>query len=138
MIKNEWKNFIILLGVFISASFLRVVLNNHVYITNVVASINVIAFWYVVYDILEKAQNKLMERISKDDKIGELVRRKKKKYFKNRRMIFIFISFILGVLYIVVLANPIINDIISLGALFLSIESDYIYDFIQDIFYKLK
>lgn len=138
MTKNEWKNFIILLGVFISASSLRVVLNNHVYITNVIASINVIAFWYVIYDILEKAQNKLMERISKNDKIGEQVRKKKKKYFKSRTRIFIFISFILGVLYIVVLANPIINDIISLGALFLSIESDYIYNFVQNIFYKLK
>ena len=47
MNKEENNNILILLGVFIGASALRIFLNKNIYIINIIGAINIIAFWYV-------------------------------------------------------------------------------------------
>lgn len=136
MNKHSSNNFIIIFGVFISASLIRVVLNNHNYITKIIGSVNIIALWYVLYLILEYSEKKFLERIRNFDKVGEKLKIRKKKHFKIHLNIAKGIIFMLGLIYIFFLSNPIINDIISFGALFLSIETDYIYEFIQDFYFK--
>lgn len=138
MKKNESKNFVILFGVFIVASAIRIVLNNNPYITNIIAAINIIAFWYVYYLILENAEDKFNERIANDKIIGEHTNMRKKKHFNLVLQISKWSIFLVGLIYIFIFAHAILNDIISLGALFLSIETDFAYNYVQDIFYKKK
>jgi len=135
---NKSNNFIVILGLFIFACVIRVVLNNHNYIINIIGAVNIIAFWYVLYLILDNSKNKFMERIHKLDIIGDITKTKKKKHFIFRLNIAKIIVFILGLVYIFFFANSIVNDIISLAALFLSIETDYVYNVIQDYYFKKK
>lgn len=132
------KSFILLLGVLVFAAFIRVILNEDVHIDNIIAFINIISLWFVIYLILENAENKFLNKLQENIKIGEQIKRKKKKYFKTVMRWTKFIIFIFGILYMIIFANCIVNDIIGFASLFLSIEEEYIYNFIQDIFYKKK
>lgn len=100
--KNN-NNFIIVLGVFIVASAIRIVLNSNLYIVNIIGAVNIIAFWYVWYLILEYAENEFNQRVNDSTYIGDQIKIKKKKYFKNRLKLSKIIVFILGLLYIFLL-----------------------------------
>lgn len=125
MSDKENNNFLILLGVFIITSALRIVLNKSPYIVNIIGAINIIAFWYVFYLILEQTELTFIKQLTKTSIIGEQVKIKKKKHFKMHINIAKLSVFILGLTYFF-FANPVSNDIISLGALFLSIQTDAI------------
>lgn len=135
---NRSNNFIVILGLFIFACAIRIVLNSNNYIINIIGAVNIIAFWYVLYLILDNSKNKFMERIHKLDIIGDITKTKKKKHFICHLNIAKIIVFILGLAYIFFFASSIVNDIISLTALFLSIETDYVYNVIQDYYFKKK
>ena len=135
---NNNKSFLLLLGVLIFAAFIRITLNENIHIDNIIASINIISLWFVIYLILEDAENKFLNKLQENTKIGEQIKRKKQKYFKTIMRWTKFIIFIFGILYMIIFANCIVNDIIGFVSLFLSIEEEYIYNFIQDIFYKKK
>lgn len=132
------KSFIIFLGVFILASVVRFVFNSTTYILNIIAGINIIAFWYVCYLIIDSVKNTFYDKLSKIEHLGESVQIKMKKYFtKHIRFCEIFIL-IIGLLYVILLANSIVNDIISLCALFLSIETHHVCTYILSYFLKKK
>lgn len=135
---NSSKNCILLFGALIIASAIRGIFDTHPNITNIVAAINIMSFWFVVYLILEEAENKFLQRLKDNKIIGEQIKIKKKKHFKFVLKWTRIIIFVLGLLYIFVFADGIINDIIGLASLFLSIETDYISNYIQDKFYKKK
>ena len=132
------KNCLVLFGVFISVSLIRVLLNFNQYIINIIAVINITAFWYVIYLILGNAEKKFSEKLKNNKRIGEQIKIKKKKHFKRCLCVIRCVILVIGLCYSFIFANPIINDIIGIGALFLSIETDYIADVIQDKFYKMK
>lgn len=136
MYKEENNNFLIVLGVFIVASALRIILNKNIYIINIIGAINIIAFWYVFYLILDQTKNFFYKQLNETSFIGEQVKLKKKKYFKRNMNISKSLIFILGLIYMFFLANSIINDIISLGALFLSIQTNCICNYINNYFLK--
>lgn len=132
------KSFLIFLGIFILAGVVRFVFDSNPYILNIIAGINIIAFWYICYLILESVQNEFQNRMNESDHLGDNVKTKKKKHFKKHILYYKIIILILGILYVIFLASAIINDIISLCALFLSVETNYISISIQEHFTKKK
>ena len=78
---NNSNNFIVILGLFIFACVIRIVLNSNNYIVNIIGAVNIIAFWYVLYLILDNSKDKFMERIYKLHIIGDITKVKKKKHF---------------------------------------------------------
>lgn len=135
---NSSKSCILLFGVLILASGIRIVLNTNPYILNIVAGINIISLWFVIYIILDDAEDTFFKRLKDNKIIGEQTKIKKKKHFKSILKWTRIIVFILGLIYIFIFADGIVNDILGLLSLFLSIETDYISDYIQDKFYKEK
>ena len=121
---NNNKSFLLLLGVLIFAAFIRITLNENIHIDNIIASINIISLWFVIYLILEDAENKFLNKLQENTKIGEQIKRKKQKYFKTIMRWTKFIIFIFGILYMIIFANCIVNDIIGFVSLFLSIEEE--------------
>lgn len=135
---NSSKGCILLFGVLISVSTIRVVLQENPYIDNIVSVINIISLWFVTYIILEDAENNFLKRLKDNKILGEHTKIKKKTYFKSILKWIKIIIFVLGLVYIFIFANSTVNDIIGLLSLFLSIETDYFSDYIQDMFYKKK
>lgn len=135
---NKSPNFLILLGILLLATFIRIVLRSNQYIDNIIAGINIISLWFVVYLILEKSKRKFIKRLKQNKIIGIQTKIKKRTHFNFVINIIKVIIFIMGLLYMFIFANAITNDIISFISLFLSIEEKSIYNFIQDIFYKKK
>lgn len=135
---NKSPNFLILLGILLLATFIRIVLRSNQYIDNIIAGINIISLWFVVYLILEKSKRKFIKRLKQNKIIGMQTKIKKRTHFNFVINIIKVIIFIMGLLYMFIFANTITNDIISFISLFLSIEEKSIYNFIQDIFYKKK
>jgi hypothetical protein len=135
---NNNGHFILLLGVFIFAAFIRTILNSSKNIVSVIASINIVSLWFVIYLILENAQNKFYIRLKNNTVLGRQTKIKKNNYFKKAIKWIEIVIFILGISYVIFFANSIINDIIGSFSLFLSIEEEYIYNLVQDIFYKKK
>lgn len=135
---NSSKNFILLFGVLIFVAFIRVILRTNNNIDNIIAGINIVSLWFVTYLILENAENKFFKRLQENTIIGEQTKLKKNVHFKLVMKHIKIIIFIFGVLYMILFANCIANDILGFISLFLSIEEEYIYNFIQDCFYKKK
>ncbi len=135
---NSSKNFILLFGVLIFVAFIRVILRTNNNIDNIIAGINIVSLWFVTYLILENAENKFFKRLQENTIIGEQTKLKKSIHFKLVMKHIKIIIFIFGVLYMIFFANCIVNDILGFISLFLSIEEEYIYNFIQDRFYKKK
>ena len=135
---NSSKNFILLFGVLIFVAFIRVILRTNNNIVNIIASIFIVSLWFVTYLILENAENKFFKRLQENTIIGEQTKLKKSIHFKLVMKHIKIIIFIFGVLYMIFFANCIVNDILGFISLFLSIEEEYIYNFIQDRFYKKK
>ena len=135
---NSNKNFILLFGVLIFVAFIRVILRTNNNIDNIIAGINIVSLWFVTYLILENAENKFFKRLQENTIIGEQTKLKKSVHFKLVMKHIKIIIFIFGVLYMILFANCIANDILGFISLFLSIEQEYIYNFIQDCFYKKK
>lgn len=135
---NSSKNFILLFGVLIFVAFIRVILRTNSNIDNIIAGINIVSLWFVTYLILENAENKFFKRLQENTIIGEQTKLKKSVHFKLVMKYIKIIIFIFGVLYMILFANCIANDILGFISLFLSIEEEYIYNFIQDCFYKKK
>lgn len=135
---NSSKNFIVLFGVLIFVAFLRIVLREHERIDNIIAGINIVSLWFVTYLILENAEMRYFDRLKKDINFGEHTKIQKKKYFKKIIKWLRIIIFILGIFYMIIFANPVVNDIIGSSSLFLSIEEDYICNYIQNTLYKRK
>lgn len=135
---NSSKNFILLFGVLIFVAFIRVILRTNNNIDNIIAGINIVSLWFVTYLILENAENKFFKRLQENTIIGEQTKLKKSVHFKLVMKYIKIIIFIFGVLYMILFANCIANDILGFISLFLSIEEEYIYNFIQDCFYKKK
>lgn len=135
---NSSKNFILLFGVLIFVAFIRVILRTNNNIDNIIAGINIVSLWFVTYLILENAENKFFKRLQENTIIGEQTKFKKSVHFKLVMKYIKIIIFIFGVLYMILFANCIANDILGFISLFLSIEEEYIYNFIQDCFYKKK
>lgn len=135
---NSSKNFILLFGVLIFVAFIRVILRTNNNIDNIIAGINIVSLWFVTYLILENAENKFFKRLQENTIIGEQTKLKKSVHFKSVMKHIKIIIFIFGVLYMILFANGIVNDILGFISLFLSIEEEYIYNFIQDCFYKKK
>ena len=135
---NSSKNFILLFGVLIFVAFIRVILRTNNNIDNIIAGINIVSLWFVTYLILENAENKFSKRLQENTIIGEQTKLKKSVHFKLVMKYTKIIIFIFGVLYMILFANCIANDILGFISLFLSIEEEYIYNFIQDCFYKKK
>lgn len=135
---NDKNMCIILFGVFIFASAIRIVLNSFSNIDNIVAAINIVSLWFVIYLILGNVENQFFQSLKETDIIGEQIKIKKRKYLKGVLKYTRFFVFIIGLIYVFIFANSMINDIIGLGALFLSIETEYLSDYIQDKFYKMK
>lgn len=128
-----------LLTAFIAASFFRVVLNNQKYINNVVAFINVISLLFVCYLILDSALsyfNELLENCS--NTFGEKIKKKKRKYFNKVYLGTAMFLSLAGIFYFSIVANPIINDIISFISLFLSLETEYFAKKIGELCFKKK
>ena len=92
----------------------------------------------MIYLILENAQNKFYIRLKNNTVLGRQTKIKKNNYFKKVIKWIEIVIFILGISYVIFFANSIINDIIGSFSLFLSIEEEYIYNLVQDIFYKKK
>lgn len=132
------KSFFIITGMFIAASGIRIILDGNKYILNIVATINIISLWYVFYLILDSSEKYFTKEIDNTKIRGEKIKRKKKKAIKKFSNILSLLILGLGILYIFKLANPVINDIIGLCALFLSIETEYIYKYITNIFINAK
>ena len=59
---NKSPNFLILLGILLLATFIRIVLRSNQYIDNIIAGINIISLWFVVYLILEKSKRKFIKK----------------------------------------------------------------------------
>lgn len=135
---NSSKNFILLFGVLIFVAFIRVILRTNNNIDNIIAGINIVSLWFVTCLILENAENKFSKRLQENTIIGEQTKLKKSAHFKLVMKYTKIIIFIFGVLYMILFANCIVNDILGFISLFLSIEEEYIYNFIQDCFYKKK
>lgn len=137
MNKQKNNNFLILLGVFIIISALRIVLNKNPYIVNIIGAINVIAFLYVFYLILEQTEQTFIEELPIHSCCGKQVIIKKKKYFKRIINVTKPLILILGLIYCF-FASSVSNDIISLGALFLSIQTETICRFLSDYLIQKK
>lgn len=138
MNREDNKNFLIFLGVFILASVVRFVFDKNEYVLNIIAGINIIALWYICYMILESVQKKFTDKISKTEHIGDGVKIKKMKHFKHHIRFYQGCILLVGLLYVILWANAIVNDIISLCALFLSVEESCICMYIQDYFFNKK
>lgn len=137
--KSSQRNFIMLVTAFIAASFFRVVLNNQKYINNVIAFINIISLLFVCYIILDLSFNHFNDLLNAaDDVFGEKIKKKKRKYFRKVYIVFSIFLLVIGVFYFSVIANPIINDIISFVSLFLSIETECIANTIGEFYFKKK
>ena len=118
---------------------LRVVLNNQKYINNVIAFINIISLLFVCYIILDLSFNHFNDLLNAaDDVFGEKIKKKKRKYFRKVYIVFSIFLLVIGVFYFSVIANPIINDIISFVSLFLSIETECIANTIGEFYFKKK
>lgn len=138
MIRTINKNFLILLGVFIGASVLRISLDKSEYINNIISFINVASLLYVFYLILENSGKQLIHLLNQDNILGEHIKGKKKLYYKSTTNWICIISLIWGIVYSLFFSNCITNDIIGTIALFLSIQADYISISIGYFFYKKR
>lgn len=132
------KNFLMLFGLFSFAIFLRIVFDKNPYNRNILAAINILSLWYVIYCILDSANKEFSKLLKKNKTIGEKIKIKKKKYFKKNKNLLSMIILVIGLLYMIFFANSITNDILGLIALFLSIESDCLDILIAEIFSKQK
>lgn len=138
MIKTIDKNFLILLVAFIAASAIRCLLDKNKYINNIVAFINTISLLYVFFIIIENAGKELISLLKNNQAFGNLTKNKKKSHFSRKSNIVQIILLIIGIIYSLFVANPIINDIVGFIALFLSIQTDYIAKSIGLFSYKIK
>lgn len=133
------RNFIMLITVFIAASFFRVVLDNQKYINNVIAFINVISLLFVCYLILDLSLVRFNDLLNKSNNVfGEKVKKNKRNYFNKIYIAISIFLLVIGVFYFSIIANPIINDIISFVSLFLSIETEFIANKIGEFYFKKK
>lgn len=138
MIKPLNKNFLILLFVFISASIFRWIFDQNEYINNIIALVNVVSLIYVRFLIIDMTETHLDLLLDKVDYLGDKVKEKKIKHFIRKNNRYSICIIILGILYVLWLANAIINDIIGFAALFMSIESDYIAELNSKKIFKKK
>ncbi len=129
---------LILFLVVIVASFVRVIFDANEYINNIIATINVVSILYVYYAIVDLAEEHFKLKIKKVEYIGVVIQNKKIGLFKRCINIIWLVLIVVGALYIMFLANAIINDIISLFALFLSIETNLLSDEISDYFCNMR
>lgn len=137
--KESPRNFIMLSTAFIAASFFRVALDGQDYINNVIAFINVISLLFVCYLILDLSLVHFNDLLNESNDIfGEKIKKKKRKYFKKIYIVISVFLLIIGVFYFSVIADPIINDIISFVSLFLSIETECIANRIGEFYFKKK
>lgn len=136
MIKTINKNFLILLGIFIGASALRVLLNNTPYIDIVIAFINITSLLYVFYLIVEDSLKCLNNLIEAHPNIGYKIKEKKRNHFKKFNNLICVFVLVIGVLYSLLMANSVVNDIIGTITLFMSIQSTYISECIGILYNK--
>lgn len=132
------KNFLVLIGVFLIASVVRVVFDNNIYIINIIGGINILSFWYVIYLILDNVREIFYKLLKENQQIGSKIKTKKVKEFKKFYTCSGVIILIIGMVYILFWANSIVNDIIALAALFFSIETDCVSRLIATVFAKRK
>lgn len=137
--KAGFKNFVMLLIVFIAAIFFRVLLTNYIYINNIIGCINTISCIFVCCLIFETAEKRFTILLNNSSSIlGNKIKRHKQNYFNKIYKLCIIILLVLSILYFIFWANSIINDIISFISLFLSIETDYIGVCIGEFIFKKK
>ena len=138
MIKTLNKNFVILLFVFVSASIFRWLFDKNEYINNIIAVVNVVSFIYVRFLIIDTTKIYFCSLLDNANHLGDKVKEKKKQHFKvktNRHSICVIIF---GIIYVLLLANAITNDIIGFAALFMSLQSDYIAELTSKMIFKKK
>lgn len=107
---------------------MRIVFTNSLQIVCVVSSINVIAFCYVSISILSKIYSSNEVYLKKTMIPRETITQT----LGQQRTVFTILSLIcisIGILYIIYLARTVVNDIISIIAIFLSLMSDHIVKF---------
>lgn len=129
---------LILLIVVIAASFVRVVFDDNVYINNIIATINVVSVLYVYYAITVLSEKQFKLKVKETEFIGVMIQNKKIRLFNNFINIIWVVLILVGTLYIIFIADARINDIISLFALFLSIETNLLSDEISDYFSNIR
>lgn len=135
--KNK-NNFFIILGLFIVASIARIVFDSNQYVLHIIATINIISLWYVLYLIIEGSDNLFKSLLKNNNVVGDNIKIKKRILFKRIVQYIRILILILGLIYIIFFANSIINDILGLFALFLSIETEHLCDFIANHFNNKK
>lgn len=138
MTKIYNKKFLILLVLFIGAAAIRVALDKNLYINNIVGFINIVSLLYVLFVILDYANECFLDMLNKITYLGENIKDKKRCNFKKKYKIVCGVSMIIGTVYGLIWANSIVNDIIGFIALFLSLEDDYISESIAKIFIRDK
>lgn len=138
MSKKGDNSFFVILGLFIIASIARIAFDSNKYILHIIATINIVSLWYVLYLILEKSDILLKNHLNNDVVISERIKVKKRTLFKNEVKILKILILILGVAYIVICSNGIVNDILGLLTLFFSIEEEVLCKLIAKYFNSVK
>ena len=131
--KNK-SNFFIILGLFIIASIARVAFDTNQYILHIIATINIISLWYVLYLIFAESDDLFKSFLRNNNIIGENIKVKKRVLFKRVVKISEILILALGILYIIFVESSIVNDILGLLALFFSIETEYLCNFLANYF----
>ena len=138
MTKPLNKNFLILLFVFISASIFRWIFDKSEYINNIIALVNVVSLIYVRFLIIDITKTDFNLLLDNADYLGDKIKERKMQHFIRKTNLYSIYIIILGIFYVLLLANAIINDIIGFAALFMSIQCDYIAELSSKRIFKKK
>lgn len=120
------KNISILSIVIAIIIFFRCILDSNDKITYIVAGINIVAFIYVAYTIIEKTLNNIIDKIKESKVPEQIIRREIASTQLKIWGLSIVISFITITLYLGRWCSSLGNDIISILALGISVLDDEI------------